>query len=312
MLLILMEYNNVVVMEYIMDLRQCRVFVELAREKSFTKAANRLNIAQSAVSITLRKLEEDLGLLLINRQAKRFCLSAEGEVFLRHAQRLLKNVASAQAEMDELRGLKRGEVRIGIPPMMSSYYFPQLIHEFTQRYPQIKLSVSGDGAAKIQQMIAGGEIDLGVIAGGEIPIGMAGKCFLREEVVAVVAEAHPFSQQCSIRISDFLAEPLILFKPGYYMREFVNDLAQHHKAKPRIVFETNLFSLVRSLVDEGVGVSTLLRMAAVSQPGVTAVSFDPPQYLELMIAWQADGYLSHANRAFADFLLGKVATGNMV
>lgn len=295
-----------------MDLRQCRVFVELAREKNFTKAAQRLNIAQSAVSISLRKLEDDLGLLLINRQAKRICLTAEGEVFLRHAERLLANVSAAQAEMDELRGLKRGEVRIGIPPMMSSYYFPRLIHEFTHRYPQLKLSVSGDGAAKIQQMIAAGEIDLGVIAGGVIPEGMSGKCFLREEVVAVVADDHPFSHQGSVTLSDFLAQPLILFKPGYYMREFVNELAHANRVKPQIVFETNLFSLVRSLIDEGVGISTLLKMAAIDNPGVRAISFDPPQYLDLMIAWQADGYLSHANRAFAAFLLEKVADGHVV
>ncbi|OQY17973.1 MAG: LysR family transcriptional regulator, partial [Desulfobacteraceae bacterium 4572_35.1] len=144
-----------------MDLRQCRVFVELAREKSFTKAARRLNVAQSAVSISLRNLEKDLGLRLINRKVKMISLTAEGEIFLRHAQRLLANVDTAKAEMEELRGLNLGEVRIGIPPMMSSYYFPQVIREFTRNFPHLQLSVYGDGAAKIQQMIVSGKIDLG-------------------------------------------------------------------------------------------------------------------------------------------------------
>jgi DNA-binding transcriptional LysR family regulator len=293
-----------------MDLRQCRVFVEIAREKNFTKAAKRLNIAQSAVSITLRKLEEDLGLLLINRQVKRICLTAEGETFLRHAQQILDKVKTTQAEMDELRGLQRGEVRIGIPPMMSAYYFPQVIREFSRRYPQLQLSVYGDGAAKIQQMIAHGEIDLGVIATGVIPEGMEGQCFLREEIVAVVSENNQLAQQESITISEFLRQPLISFKAGYYMREFINELAKTARVKPQIVFESNLFSLVRSLIGEDGGVSTLLKMAVINEPGVKAISFDPPQYLDLMLAWKTDGYLSHANRAFADFLLKQVAKNN--
>ncbi|MBW2690304.1 MAG: LysR family transcriptional regulator [Deltaproteobacteria bacterium] len=293
-----------------MDLRQCRVFVEVARKKSFTRAANRLHIAQPAVSMTIRKLEEDLGLVLISRKAKQICLTAEGEVFLRHAQRILANCAAAQSEMAELQGLTRGEVRIGIPPMMSAYYFPQVIRKFIHRYPHLNLSVYGDGAASIQKMIAHGDIDLGVITGGKIPQGLESQRFLREEIVAVVPTDHPFAKRDSISMEDFYSQPLILFKAGYYMRELINDLALTCKIQPRIVFETNLFSLVRSLIKEGLGVSTLLRMAVANEPTVKAIPFDPPQHLDLLIAWQAESYLSHANRAFVDFLLSQATEIN--
>ncbi|MCK4509720.1 MAG: LysR family transcriptional regulator [Desulfuromonadales bacterium] len=295
-----------------MDLRQCRVFVEVARENSFTKAANRLHIAQPAVSMTIRKLEEDLGLVLISRNAKQTCLTAEGEVFLRHAKRILANCAAALSEMGELQGLTRGEVRIGIPPMMSAYYFPQVIRKFIHRYPHLNLSVYGDGAASIQKMIAHGDIDLGVITGRKVPHDLESQQFLREEIVAVVPNDHPFAKRDSISIEDFLSQPLILFKAGYYMRELINDLAMTCKIQPRVVFETNLFSMVSSLIKEGLGVSTLLRMAVVNEPTVNAVPFDPPQHLDLLIAWQADGYLSHANRAFVDFLLAQASETNKV
>ena len=75
-----------------------------------------------------------------------------------------------------------------------------------------------------------------------------------------------------------------------------------------MVFETNLFSLVRSLVREGVGASTLLRMVVADEPKVAAVSFDPPLFLDLHIAWKENGYLSKANRAFLDFLMDRVET----
>ncbi|HEX9778131.1 MAG TPA: LysR family transcriptional regulator, partial [Geopsychrobacteraceae bacterium] len=88
-----------------MDLRQLRVFVEIVRQGSFTRAAEKLHIAQPAVSISLRKLEEELELTLLNRQEKRVTLTAEGENLLRHAERILDNLAAAETEMAELRGL---------------------------------------------------------------------------------------------------------------------------------------------------------------------------------------------------------------
>lgn len=290
-----------------MDLRQFRVFVEVARQGSFTRAAERLRIAQPAVSISVRKLEEQLELVLFNRQEKRVTLTAEGEALLAHADRILENVAAAEAEMAELRGLGSGEVRVGIPPMMSSYYFPLIIRAFRQRYPNLKLSVNGEGAASIQKMISRGELDMGVIAGHRVPEGLASQHFLREEIVACVPVGHPLAARRAVGFAEFLREPQIVFKQGYYMRELLDEQVDRSGLTPRIVFETNLFSLVRSLVKEGMGLSTFLRMVVSGDPELAAVSFDPPLHLDLVIAWKENRYLSLANRAFIDFLLEDAA-----
>jgi DNA-binding transcriptional LysR family regulator len=286
-----------------LDLRQLRVFVEIVRQGTFTRAAERLNIVQPAVSITLRKLEEELDLTLLNRQEKRVTLTAEGEVLMRHAERILEHFAAAEAEMAELRGVTHGEVRIGISPMMSSFYFPLIIRAFRDRYPNLKISVNGEGAASIQRMIAKGEIDMGVISGRRVPEELQSQRFLREEIVACVPADHPFAGREGISSAEFLQEPLIVFKEGYYMRELMNDLVRESNVEPRVVFETNLFSLVRSLIHQRLGISTFLRMAVSNDPELCAVSFDPPIYLDLVIAWKAERYLSRANRAFIDFLL---------
>ncbi|PLY00870.1 MAG: LysR family transcriptional regulator [Desulfuromonas sp.] len=289
-----------------MDLRQIKAFVAVANARNFTRAAEQLRIAQPAVSMSIARLEEELGLPLFNRNGRQIALTAEGEVFLRHAERILEDVAAAETEMGELRGLTAGEVRIGIPPMMSSYYFPRVIADFRAEYPHLQLAVKGEGAARIQQLISSGEIDLGVIAGSRIPTGLAAHCFLREEIVACVPSNHPLATRESVRLEELLSEPLILFKRGYYMRELTDELMRGLHKEPNVVFETNLFSLVRSLVAEGVGVSTLLRMVAADEPKITPVSFDPPLHLDLHIAWKADGYLSRANRAFLDFLIERI------
>lgn len=292
-----------------MELRQLKAFIAVARECSFTKAADKLHIAQPAVSIAIAKLEEEFEQALFNRLGKGITLTAEGEVFLRHAERILANCQAAGTEMAELRGLERGEVRIGIPPMMSSYYFPKVIRDFRESYPRLQLSVYGEGAARIQRMIAQREIDMGVIAGDKVLEGLQSRRFLREEIIACVPVGHPLALRRSVCLDELLSFPLVLFKQGYYMRELLDEVMQNCNGTPRIVFETNLFSLVRSLVREGVGVSTLLRMVIAGEPGIVAVPFDPPLFLDLHIAWPADGRLSLANRTFVDFLLKR--TGDL-
>jgi DNA-binding transcriptional LysR family regulator len=286
-----------------MDLRQLRIFCEVARLESFTRAAESLRLAQPAVSISVRKLEEELELILLNRQEKRITLTAEGERLFAHAQRILEECTAAQREMAELKGFTGGEVRIGLPPMMSSYYFPRLIRDFRRRYPQLKISINGEGAANLQQSISRGEIDMGVIAGHKVAPGLESVPFLREEVVACVPVGHPLAQQRAITPAEFLRQPLIVYQQGYYMRELVDELIATTALPAQIIFESNLFSMSRALTKEGLGVSTFLRMAVSEDPELVTIPFDPPRHLDFVIAWKANRYLSRANRAFIDFLL---------
>lgn len=282
-----------------------RYFAEVADTGSFTRAAERLHVAQPAVSMAVRKLEEELELTLLSRRDRKVSLTAEGEVFLGHVRRTLAGIEAASQEMGEMRGLARGEVRVGIPPMMSAYYFPDLLCEFARRYPALRLSVSGEGASSIRKMILAGEIDMGVVAGpahGEHAEELETRPLVREEVVAVVPPGHPFARKRSVRFDDFFREPLVFYKEGYYLRELLSGLRREKGGALRIVAETNLYTLVRSLVRRGLGISAILRMAVADAPGLVAVPFDPPLHLDLEIAWKRSGWLSRANRAFLDFL----------
>lgn len=290
-----------------MDIRQLQFFVEIARHRNFTKAAEALRVAQPAVSMSIQRLEDELESVLFNRRNRQVSLTAEGEIFLSHAQRILSDLKAASMEMADLKGLHKGEVRLGIPPMMSTYFFPAIIHDFKKMYPNLRLVVSGEGAGSIQQKINQGELDMGVIAGGHVPETLEVRHILREEVVACVPAGHPFMQKPSITTREFATQPLIMFKQGYYQREMLLDIFHEiPTVQPQVVFETNLFSLVKSLVKQGLGVSTLLRMVAEDDHDLCAVSFDPPLYLDLLLAWKKGAYLSHANKAFVDFLMEQI------
>ncbi|MEH6470427.1 MAG: LysR family transcriptional regulator [Halopseudomonas sp.] len=286
-----------------MDSRKLRIFYEVAKHGSFTRAAKALPMAQPAVSIAVRKLEQELDLLLFQRQDKQITMTSEGQVLFRHAERVLADMDQAQLEMDELKGLRKGEVRIGIPSMLGSYYFPELLMAFKQRYPDLKLSVEEAGTRDIQLMIDAGELDMGIIVRDQLPEQLEAELFLREEMVVCVPRDHRFSQQQQVSFDQFFSEPLVLFKQGYFHREYIDRLAQQSGNSMQIEFETNLISLIRSIVDKGFGITTFLKMVVDDDPKLVARSFVKPVWLDLCIAWKRGGYLSHADRRFVQFLL---------
>lgn len=292
-----------------MDIRQLHFFVEIVKQSSFTKAAERLHVAQPAVSMAMKKLEEELDLALFNRLERKVSLTAEGETFLRHAEKILEDVRATETEMEELRGLAKGEVRVGIPPMMSAYFFPQIISDFSLRYPNLHLTIAGEGASTIQSRILEGELDLGVVAGTVFPETLEMRKLLREEVIACVPRSHPLAQREAISLADFAREQLILYQEGYYLRELIFEVLKGAGLAPKIQFETNLYSLIKPLICKGMGISVFLRMVVAEDDDLKALSFDPPLYLDLSIGWKKHRYLSRANRAFLEFLLEESGKG---
>jgi DNA-binding transcriptional LysR family regulator len=289
-----------------MEIRQLEFFVEVARQKNFTKAAETLLVAQPAISKSIKKLEEELGLRLFNRAERKVSLTAEGEVFLKHAELILDQLKHAEAEMAEMRGLKKGEVRIGLPSMVGSYYFPSLIIDFKKTYPDLQITVYEQGTVKIQQMIANGEIDMGVVLEDKSTDELEVVPFLEEEMVVCVPASHRFAKQSAVSYEELAKEPLVLFKEGYFQREIIVQAGRMSGLPLHVTFETNQISLIKSLVAKRLGVTLFLRMVIAEDSGLVPVSLEPPVYLKLGVAWNKNAYLSKANQAFLSFLMEKI------
>lgn len=288
-----------------MDFKQLRYFQEIVRLGSFTRAAESLHVAQPAISVSIRKLEAELELQLFQRHDRKVTLTAEGERLAQHAQRILQLVDDARLEMQELKGLTKGEVRVGIPGMMGSYYFPPILMAFRHRYPHISLQVIEGGTWQLQQMLENAELDLAVIVSEFLPEVLEAKTLHSEEMRVVVGLDHPLAKQSSVSFEEFFKEELVLFRNGYFHRKVVDRLAADIGINPLIGFETNLIPLIKSIIKQGFGISTLLAMAVKHDQDLVNLPFKEPVWLELCIAWRRDGYLSRANQAFVDFLVEK-------
>ncbi len=288
-----------------MDLRQLTFFVTICELRSFTRAAEQLHIAQPAVSIAMRKLEEELGVRLLHRtpSERQVTPTAEGQALLAHARAILAQVDDARRELAALKGLEEGEVEIGVPTMLGNYRLPPVITAFRNRYPGIRLLVRQEGARAIQAQVENGALTLGVVANEDLPReALEWRPLIQTELVVCLPPDHPFTSLPAVPARRLDEVPLVLFPAGYYQRERLDALLTAAGLRPNIVCETNLVPLLKQLVAHGGGVSVLLRDAVTPEDTFAVRPFDPPVYIDVAICWKHGRQLSPADRAFVEFL----------
>ncbi|TMV54700.1 LysR family transcriptional regulator, partial [Thioclava sp. BHET1] len=143
-----------------MEFRPLRAFVEVVRQGGFTRAAETVFATQSTISKSVRQLEEELGAPLLDRVGHGFTLTAFGEVVYRRGLQLLADRDSLLAELDEIRGLTRGTLRVGIPPIGSSHLFAPVFTLYRKRFPGIEVQLSEHGSDRLEELLHAGALDL--------------------------------------------------------------------------------------------------------------------------------------------------------
>ncbi|OIQ26198.1 LysR family transcriptional regulator [uncultured Vibrio sp.] len=285
-----------------MDSRQLKHFTMVAEHGHFTMAAKALNIAQPALSISIKKFEQQLGVMLFKRQDRKVELTHEGKVLLEHAKRILQQLDDAKLAMDELIGLDKGEVRLGAPSMMGSYFFPEILMAFKSLYPNLKLTLVDAGTQSIRDMLLAGELDIGVIVNKDIPSDLDVDHLMMGEMVAVVSEQHPLAKNRSISYPEFFEHELVMFKPGYFHRDFIDKVSREGHYDLKFSFETNLIPMILNIVKREFAISALLNLVTNHEPGVVGIPFEEPVKMDLVLAWRKEGYQSKADRTFIDFV----------
>ncbi|AOW78762.1 LysR family transcriptional regulator [Colwellia sp. PAMC 20917] len=281
-----------------MNLKRLAYFCQLALLGNFTRAAHKIGIAQPALSIAIQKLEQEVGLKLINRTDKNSLLTAEGEVLYKLATQLLSQAKQVELELEELKDLERGTIRFGVSAMMGSYYFPKVLTAFKQQYPKIKIHLIDQGTAALEKMLMNGELDLALIRGDLENQQLRYTELIDEEIVAAMAISHPLAKEETLSLAQFCQEPLVLFHQGYFLREVVSHYAKAQNLSLDIRMETNLIELQKSLVRNEVGITTCLSRILQNEQQITSIPFEPKLAFKLSLAWKKNHYLSKASKAF--------------
>ena len=283
------------------SINRLKYFNDIAITGSFSKSAHRLGIAQPALSIAIKKLEEEIGLKLINRSNRKMSLTSDGKVLLKHSLLILENLAEAGRELTELKGLEKGEINIGAPAMLSTYFLPTVLLGFKKNFPGVRIRLVEAGTQTLEQMVNAGELDIALLHSEPESNAIRYSAKFNEQVVICLPANHLLSQKKSIKIEEFCQEPLVMFRDKYFLRDSVEKRAHDANVNLDIQFETNLIGLLMRLVREGVGIATSLAMIVENEPLLCVRPFNPPIHLELAWGWRKDHYLSKSAQAFLSF-----------
>jgi DNA-binding transcriptional LysR family regulator len=290
-----------------MELRQLKHFVEAAEHGSISAAARVLNLAQPAISSSIKKLEQELKAPLFNRRDRGISLTIAGTEFLSHARQILKQAEDAKLAMQAMEGLDQGHVDIAVPSMLGSYYFPPLLMAFRHKHPNIDMNILDTGTRNIRRLLLDGDVELGVIASKDLTPELESGFLIREEMVVCMAVDHPLAEKEVIEYADFLAHDLVLFQKGYYHHTLLDRISQQVNIKPKVAFSSNLLPLIKSVIRQGYAISPMWQVVISEDEDIVTRPFAETFEIDLSLAWRKDSYLSRANQAFRDFILSEVS-----
>lgn len=286
-----------------MDLRKLEIFVQVAKLNNFSKAAVELHMAQPAVSIAVRKLEESMETSLFDRSARQIELTAEGQVLFEKAQAILRDVDDLTASVDAMSNLQRGEITLACPSMLATYYLPDILSSFLAMHSGLKASVTQAGTKRVEEMLLQDEIEIGVTTSLPSPDSPDLDIIplVSEQMVLCVAQNHPWSSRKSIDITELDQSPMVVYESGYFIRSKLDQLCAAKGVTPDFRMQTNFLPLIIKMVKEGLGSTVGIKLMADEEPDIVGIEIKPASKVNMALAKRRGRTISRANQAFLDW-----------
>jgi DNA-binding transcriptional LysR family regulator len=261
-----------------MQLHQLSYVVAVAEERHFTRAAERLHLAQPSLSRQVRLLERELGVLLFHRGPGQgpVTLTADGEALLPFIRRVLADVEATSAEARALRGMSRGRLSIGATPSLITRVLAPALVEFHASHPGIELLVVEAGSRQLVRQLASGEVDLALVV---LPINdplVATTPLFDDPLVLAVDPDHPLAARREVAVAELDGLPLVMFREGYDLREVTLAACREAGVEPRLVSQGGEMDGVLAFVAAGLGAAVVPAIAMPAESKLTAIPFRYP------------------------------------
>jgi len=283
------------------DLKALRYCEAVARHGSFTKAAEDLRIAQPALSIAIKKLETELGVVLFARQARHVVASPEAELLLRRAARIFDEVTLAKEEIQAAAELKIGEIKIGFPPMYGAIFLPKLFAEFHKAFPAVVITATEGSADNVRKLLDAGAIDIGILENRRVPGGWQSVEVGRDETVLCINTGHHLAGKRFVEPKDLDGLPMAVFDSTFLQRNVLEELCKAAGVKFRLVLQSNHVPTIHEAVADGIGAATMLRSTVSGDQRIEPISFRPQLRFKFSLCWRQEKSLTKACRTFIDF-----------
>lgn len=280
-----------------MQIRTLEAFVEIIRQNGFSAAAKILNSTQSTVSKSLAQLESRYATKLVNRNKGKIELTAAGEYVFRHAQRILAEEDAMAREIAELKGLKRGVLKIGLPPIGSSELFAPVLARYTASHPHIDINIVEHGSKKLEELVLSGAIEL---AGSLVPIANGFDYQdVRNDPVVALMPTNLAGERTTITTKELVEYPFVLFASQFALTPLVINTFHKQGLQPIVSARSSQIDFLFGLVAAGMGVGFLPRMIAekrnVKNVKMVEIS-DTIIEWHMALIWRSNSHISFAAR----------------
>jgi DNA-binding transcriptional LysR family regulator len=287
-----------------MELRQLAYLVAVAREASFTRAAQRLHVAQPGISQQIRRLEAELGEQLFDRSTTPVRLTPAGQAFLPHAREALHASEAGRAALMRLRGVVSGRLRIGTIPGIPHVDLAGLLATFHQKHPRVEVTLGEDHPIPLIEHLRSNELDAAIVGLSHPgpPDGLSVQVISVEPLVLVTAPTHRLADRASVAVSQLRDDAFVTLPQGSSLRRHLEDASDAAGFPARIALETSDVHLLSDLVASGLGITIVPRsvadVGAARQP-LRVIDIQPPitqRYTAL--AWKTSPSQLPAPKAF--------------
>lgn len=294
-----------------MEFRQLHYALHIAAERNFSRAAEKLHIAQPSLSQQLSKLEKEIGVLLFQRNTSSVELTHAGEAFMEKAQKIIDEVELLRQEMSDISQLRGGKVVVGSMPITGSHLLPYVLPAFKLTFPDIEITLLEDSSMNLEKLTALGKTDLSLLSLPLVEPSLAYEIIGEELIDLAVPANHPLALRATannipvpVQLEELKEEPFIILKKGQGFRKMTIELCQQAGFEPHVVFESSNIETIQSLVAAGMGVTLVPRYIARAPRSEFVPVYlplaEPVPYRTLVVAYRKGRYLSKAAEAFIE------------
>ncbi|WP_163538017.1 LysR family transcriptional regulator [Gracilibacillus sp. YIM 98692] len=291
-----------------MDIKHLQYFIEVTNTTNFTQAADNLYITQPALSRIIKSLEDELGVSLFIRSRKKILLTDAGEVLYKYASIITEQIESLEMELEQLQTLKTGHIRIGLPTVVNSFFFSELIAAFHREYPAVTFQLEENGSRIVEEKISNGSLDCGVVVLTNSQNMFDYYTFVKETLTLVVPTSHPFAGKKQISLKELKDQSFIMFNQDFELRNRIMNACKEIGFHPKIISETSQLDFIEEMVASNVGVTLLPESTSkeLTSKITTVPVVHPVIEWNLAFIWKKDSYLSQTNKKFIAFAKEKL------
>lgn len=285
-----------------LDIRALRYFVETVRLSSFTQAASSLCVTQSTISKMVKQIEDEIGQPLLVREGKSVRLTDVGKVVYERGQEALSVVHRLTLEVADLSSLGRGQLTVGLPPMVNLFFSPA-VHAFRQRYPNIELTLDEHGGYLVEQRVASGELEVGAtVLPGDSGLSLGTRQFAKHPIYVVGPHKARWARGRTVTLAALRDQPLVLPTEEFSLTRKLGHAFAAARIEPRVVARSGHWDFLASMAAAGLGTTFLpqpfLSRLEIRDTLSVARLVEPAMDWALGHVWQPGRYLSHAARAW--------------